>query len=514
MTGVTWVLRQSWRDLWRNRRRTLLVALSMFVSSLMMFAMIGLTAGMTRRIAETVTGSYVGHFQVQHREFADRPSLDYRVDKVPTEALTRLLAEDEEVAGVSPRVTAGGLMTRKIPDPPDEEDLSAYRRMSSEAVLLMGVDPRTETGVSRFAENVLVDDPAARCVRGCQAGLAEVGKPGNGCGDGCDGAAAGWLGDACGSRCDRVCTGVCDEDDPFCDEDDCRERCTDYCEPARFLASEDPFAGRPYRSEVVLGQDLARVAKVSVGDRVAITTGTALGRSYGAIYRVAGLVHMPSPQLDRTLALTHRATLAAGMEMPGCSTELVVRLHEFEASVPLAERVGEELGRIEGGAELAALPWTVLAPDVDTCVTMKMGGTYVMVIMFTIIIGVIVANVVTMAVLERTREYGMRMAVGEGPGRIVASLLLEAALLALLASLSGILVAAGALAWWSVHGIDFGMGTMQTAGVAMEAIMYPTLEPFGGLFAVVTVVFFSLVGASWPAFRIRRLRPVDALKFQ
>lgn len=510
MTGLVRLVSQAWRDLWRNRRRTLLTGMSMGLCSLIMVLMVGTTLGMVTQAAQNVTDGFIGHAQIQHNRYRERPDLAHRISPEQMEGLARRLEEDPAVKVWAPRVIAGGLVSKRVPDPLDEEDMDAWCRVSSDGVMLAGIDALREPGVTTLDEVLLPDEPRSRCFRGCRASLAEVYVTDHGiCRARCAGfATGGFTRGECDSVCVGVCNGQCDRSaDQWCEEESCRERCRDYCEPARFLAPEAP-AGT---GEIVIGVDLARVAGVGPGDRVAVTTGTARGRSFGAIYRVVGVIKTSTPALNRTVALTHIGPLAAGMEMAGAATAVAVRFDDFEdADTACAAMQADFDG---DGNSLRALSWTEMAAGVRSFMTLKMGGTYVSLLIFTLIIGVIVANVVTMSVMERTREYGVRFALGESPGRVVASLLTESMLLALVASVVGAAIGYGLVVWGGRVGFDMGMGEMETAGVTFSGLLYPSIGPTGLFYSIINVVVFTLAGTIYPALRVRKIRPVDALHF-
>ena len=160
-----------------------------------------------------------------------------------------------------------------------------------------------------------------------------------------------------------------------------------------------------------------------------------------------------------------------------------------------------------------ALSWRQLSPELDVFVKLDQGSLLVTLILFVMIVGVILANIVTMSVMERTREYGVRMAVGESPGRITAGLLAEITLLSILASLVGSVRGAAINLYYGNVGLDFGMGEMEMTGVTMDSVYNTEVTLYGFVFSIGTVVGFSILGALIPAWRIRRLRPVDALRF-
>ena len=122
-----------------------------------------------------------------------------------------------------------------------------------------------------------------------------------------------------------------------------------------------------------------------------------------------------------------------------------------------------------------------------------------------------IANVLLMSVYERIREIGILMAIGMGPRRMVASIVIESVLLTLLGV--GIGLAIGVLAIWLLgDGIDlsrwaegltaYGVGTKIVPVIRSQDLIVPTLV------AIVTAVLASL----WPALRAVRIRPADAVR--
>ena len=101
------------------------------------------------------------------------------------------------------------------------------------------------------------------------------------------------------------------------------------------------------------------------------------------------------------------------------------------------------------------------------------------------------------SVTERTREIGIRLAVGATPRDIVAHFLLEAVLISGLGGLLGIAV--------GVLGIPLAAGLNR--GVALLA---PRSIPLAFVVALGTGLVFGL----YPAVRAARLDPIDALRHE
>ncbi len=109
--------------------------------------------------------------------------------------------------------------------------------------------------------------------------------------------------------------------------------------------------------------------------------------------------------------------------------------------------------------------------------------------------GIGVMNIMLVSVTERTREIGIRKAVGARRSDILTQFLTEAVLVSVFGGIIGVLV--------GVIGSQF-----EIAGVHPEIATYSIFLAFGA--ALASGLFFG----TYPAARAARLRPIEALRFE
>ena len=111
--------------------------------------------------------------------------------------------------------------------------------------------------------------------------------------------------------------------------------------------------------------------------------------------------------------------------------------------------------------------------------------------------GIGIMNIMLVSVTERTREIGLRMAVGARTRDILGQFLVEAVTLSLIGGLAGIVI-----------GIATAVGIAQIAG--WRIVLSPESVMLAVAFAFAIGVFFGF----YPARKAARLNPVEALRFE
>jgi putative ABC transport system permease protein len=111
--------------------------------------------------------------------------------------------------------------------------------------------------------------------------------------------------------------------------------------------------------------------------------------------------------------------------------------------------------------------------------------------------GIGIMNIMLVSVTERTREIGLRMAVGAPPYAILSQFLIESVGLSLIGGAIGVIV-----------------GFAGTYLISLLANWPTVIAPEA---VVIAVVFSALVGAFfgyYPALKASQLNPIDALRFE
>ncbi len=137
MRGSIW-WRIAWRDLGRNRRRTLITASALALAFVGAVVMIAIYDGITAELIDNGTGLLSGQVQVHAADWRPERSLYATIggaEGTDVAALVARVAGTPGVSAAAPRAYGGGILSAGA---------------ATEAAVLMGVDPAREVRVSRL----------------------------------------------------------------------------------------------------------------------------------------------------------------------------------------------------------------------------------------------------------------------------------------------------------------------------------------------------------------------------
>jgi putative ABC transport system permease protein len=117
--------------------------------------------------------------------------------------------------------------------------------------------------------------------------------------------------------------------------------------------------------------------------------------------------------------------------------------------------------------------------------------------------GIGIMNIMLVSVTERTREIGLRKAIGATTGTILGQFLIESVMVSVLGGLLGVL---------------FGLGTLFVAATAISSNtaikIQPGVSPQSVILAFVVSATIGITFGIYPAWRAARLDPIEALRYE
>ncbi len=238
--------------------------------------------------------------------------------------------------------------------------------------------------------------------------------------------------------------------------------------------------------EVLIGSQLAEDLGVQVGSKLRLDT----GQQNSAVVNIAGIFELGVRELDARYVYLDLKQAQSLLSLPGGVTVIDLTV----ADIFEAENVAEQVGRL---TSLQAESWIKTNAQLMNAISAQSLSTSMIIVFVAISVAFGIASVLSVSVVQRTREIGILRATGATRQQILRIFLFQGAMFGLLGSVLGS-VASYALVW--VFN-TFGPGLFYIP-VSINLIML----------ALLLAILTGVLAAAIPARRAAALDPVEAIR--
>ena len=467
----------AWENVWRNKRRSLVVIIAVTLGIIAGTFLIGIMEGWTRQRLNDAIYNEVSHIQIHNPAYLRNEEIDLTVKDLA--AISNSIDTIKQVKSWVKR-------TKIV--------VMANTPWANTGIMLYGIDPEREKKVTniykelvpgggKYPDNqtrdeILISDKTAELLKLKQyivtdstvVALKSAGVP-------------------------QSVTGKIES---------LKGRL--YRSPKDFrdaLAAELTAGEFKNYSAVIASEALV----YRIRNKVQITTSDIKGNPVQGIFRVCGIYKTTNTGFDQSAAFVNGRDLA-GL----CGTDSIPT-HEIAILLKDINDVGivrDELKSVSHGNSVET--WREMAPDAAMMNDFMLlyYFIYIGIIMLALAFGII--NTMLMAILERTKELGMLMAIGMNRKRIFFMIMLETVFLTFTGALAGMLLGWGIMEILGRTGIYFAGWGEGFEAIGFAARVYPVVTPQFFAFTTAMVIVTAIVASIWPARKALKLIPVDALR--
>lgn len=468
-------LKIAWRNLWRNKRRTLITSASVFFAVFFAVIMRSYQLGSYDHIINNFIESFSGYLQVQHSKYQDNPLIDNSFDY--NDSLVKAIMRIGDVVSVTPHLESFSL---------------ASSGAQTKGVAIVSIDPELER---RFT------DPAGKLVkyRFTPQVLEKMRQSGL------------FPANVINAVAENINKAYSSTSRMELELDLSKTESEVYIpEILKFSEESNNYLENDDKG-ILVSDRLAGYLKVSVGDTVVLMGQGYHGISAAGIFPVRGIIKIPAGDLDSRLVIM---TIPAAQEYFGAEgkiTSLAVNL--TSKSDKIIKRAQEEIKSLFPGDDISVKTWYELNPVLYQQIQgdSQSGAAMLGLLYFIIFFGIF--GTVLMMVAERKREFGVLIAIGMQKKKLKRILTYEMIMLGTAGLLAGLAASAPLILYFYYHPIVL-KGDL--AGI-MEDYGWDAVMPaawFGPYFywQAVVVAVMVLIASVYPVRKIGHLKEIEALR--
>jgi putative ABC transport system permease protein len=404
---MTMLMRMAWRNIWRNKGRSLVIMASIALGLMAGISILALYKGMIHAKVRTVIDRESGHIQLHHPHFRDDQHPAYTI--ADTLALNQIRQQPGVQAAAARVVTAGMLTTTS----------------GSAGVNIYGIEPADEQAISKLDQKI----------------------------------------------------------------------------------REGSYFDTQTRHPIVIGKKLADKMKLKLKSKVVLTFVDTANTMVAAAFRVVAIYESDNAPFDERTVYLLRAQLSGLLSTGRQIHELAVILHrdeELDATASAFSAMFPDL-RVE--------TWKEISPETDLMVSTTDQYSYIILVIIMLALAFGIVNTMLMAILERTREIGMLVALGMNKLRLFLLILYETIFLTLLGSPVALICSFLLIRYFNRHGLDLsGFGQEMMKQFGFQNLVYPEFpwDKLAGLVMIVAAT--AIISGLLPALRALNLKPTEALR--
>ncbi len=467
----------AWKNIWRNRNRSLVVIVAVTLGIVAGVLLVGIMKGWVEQRLSDAIFNEVSHVQIHNNEFIDNEEIDLTVAN-----LDQIAATIESLPGVKGWVERTKMVAM------------ANTPWATAGVIVYGIDPEREKIVTEIWKKIVP-----------------------GAGDYLDPQRDGEI-----LISDKTAEIL--KLKHYIVSDDVIEELKKEKVPENIMSKLSSLKDTRFRSpkdfrdelkNIFTKKELDRYGNLildkaldyRIRNRVLIIFSDDTGTPVQSAFRVCGIYRTTNTGFDQASVFVNAQELAS---LTGGDEVLIHEMALLLDNINDADTVKEKLAAVTTANTVRT--WRELAPDA------AMMNDY-MIMYYFIFIGIImlalafgIINTMLMAILERTKELGMLMAIGMNRKRIFSMIMLETIFLTATGALTGMAAGWGIVRILGKTGIHFSAWGEGFEAMGFAARVYPVVTTDFFVFTTLLVLVTAIISSIWPARKALKLNPVEALR--
>ena len=265
---------------------------------------------------------------------------------------------------------------------------------------------------------------------------------------------------------------------------------------------------------IVIGSIMAEKLKLKLGKKIVYTTTDIHGEIVGEVARISAIFETGLDEVDGAMVLLPIDRVRETLGYTDDEASMITVIISDQRS---AEDLRDQLTTMIDDPDTEVLSWQQTQRDLTGLITIDKTTNYLSQLLVGLVIAAGILNTLLMSVMERTREFGIMMAVGMAPSALFRLVILESFWLAIIGLIMGVILTAPWYWYLLEVGLDFTetfeeMGGYSAGGVLIDPVMHIRLFKESVIAILSGVFFLTMISGLYPAWRAVRTNPVDTLK--
>ncbi len=259
---------------------------------------------------------------------------------------------------------------------------------------------------------------------------------------------------------------------------------------------------------VILGEKMREILDMKLGDKVIVTTQDYYGSLSGAPFYLIGTFEVGNDQLDSSNLLILKSSAQKLLSFDQRISKFILKIDSHHTPDEMAKILKQEINN----PDLKVMTWEELIPMVSQLIRFQNGMVSIVMIIVLVVVATGILNTLLMSTLERTREFGLMMALGTHSLRILILIIFESLCLTSLGTITGSLLGILTTLYFGHMGINLSRFLSTFSNLLIGSRVFPQINWSSLILFSGVILVSSLLVSLYPGWRASKLRPIEAMR--
>ncbi|GMT44775.1 MAG: ABC transporter permease [bacterium] len=274
----------------------------------------------------------------------------------------------------------------------------------------------------------------------------------------------------------------------------------------KYLSTDEKFP-------TVIGQKLAHKLNLGLGDKLIVTLTDSSGTITSGAFRIVGIFKTANNRFDEANVFVNKKDLSGLVGYPAnTGDEIAIRL-KANSQIPVVLKALRQLFQKEvRSRKIVIRSWDQIQPLLKAMIALMDYFSYIFLFIILAALAFAIINTMLMAVMERTREIGMLMALGMNKRKIFSMIMLETIFLSIVGAVLGLLISILVVNHYATYGFDLSSVAKGLNYIGYSSRIFLRVNTSFYVISMILVALIAVLSSISPALKALKLQPAKAIR--
>ncbi len=279
------------------------------------------------------------------------------------------------------------------------------------------------------------------------------------------------------------------------------------------LIIEGKYLSADEKIPTVIGQKLAHKLNLGLGDKLIVTLTDSSGTITSGAFQIVGIFKTANNRFDEANVFVNKKDLSNLIGYPAnTGDEIAIRLKANNETPVVLKALRRLFQKEIRSKQIVIRSWYQIQPLLKSMIAMMDYFSYIFLFIILAALAFAIINTMLMAVMERTREIGMLMALGMNKRKIFSMIMLETIFLSIVGAVLGLLISIFVINHYATYGFDLSSVAKGLNYIGYSSQIFFRVNTNFYVISMILVVLIAILSSISPALKALKLQPAKAIR--